>query len=75
MVSHECLIFCGLSSGIVQQSALVDALVNKRIYAAGLDVMSPEPLPIDDILLKLENVGKLAIQCQLPFFIRAVEDC
>lgn len=44
--------------GIVQQEALVDALVNKRIYAAGLDVMSPEPLPIDSILLKLENVGK-----------------
>lgn len=44
--------------GIVQQDALVDALVNKKIYAAGLDVMSPEPLPIESILLKLENVGE-----------------
>lgn len=52
------LIYCGLSVGIVRQEALVDALVNKRIYAAGLDVMSPEPLPVDDILLKLENVGE-----------------
>lgn len=47
-----------LFKGIVQQDALVDALVNKKIYAAGLDVMSPEPLPTDHILLKLENVGK-----------------
>ncbi|KAJ6636655.1 Glyoxylate reductase/hydroxypyruvate reductase [Pseudolycoriella hygida] len=50
-------IFVNVARGdIVHQEALVDALVNKRIYAAGLDVMSPEPLPIDNILLKLENV-------------------
>ncbi|KAG4080725.1 hypothetical protein HA402_013255 [Bradysia odoriphaga] len=42
--------------GIVQQEALIDALANNKIYAAGLDVMSPEPLPIDSVLLKLENV-------------------
>jgi glyoxylate reductase len=40
---------------VVDQEALYDALVSKRIFAAGLDVTSPEPLPIDDPLLKLDN--------------------
>lgn len=40
---------------IVDQSALVDALKSGKIFAAGIDVMSPEPLPSDHELLKLEN--------------------
>lgn len=43
---------------IVDQSALVRALQNNTIFAAGLDVMTPEPLPTDDILLSLPNCGK-----------------
>uniref|UniRef100_A0A034WGL3 Glyoxylate reductase/hydroxypyruvate reductase n=1 Tax=Bactrocera dorsalis TaxID=27457 RepID=A0A034WGL3_BACDO len=41
--------------GIVVQSALVDALKNGEIAAAGLDVMTPEALPADDPLMKLPN--------------------
>jgi len=37
---------------------LVDALRAKRIRGAGLDVMTPEPLPLDHPLLTMENVGK-----------------
>lgn len=33
--------------GLVQQSALIDALKNKKIRGAGLDVATPEPLPAD----------------------------
>lgn len=44
--------------GIVVQSALVDALKSGEIAAAGLDVMTPEPLPADDPLMKLPNCGK-----------------
>ncbi|XP_058450096.1 glyoxylate reductase/hydroxypyruvate reductase-like isoform X2 [Malaya genurostris] len=40
---------------IVDQDALVDALKNGTIFAAGLDVMTPEPLPADSELLKLPN--------------------
>lgn len=40
---------------IVDQEALYDALKSNKIFAAGLDVMSPEPLPSDDKLLTLEN--------------------
>ncbi|PSN52130.1 hypothetical protein C0J52_04322 [Blattella germanica] len=35
------------------------ALEQKKIWAAGLDVMTPEPLPTDSPLLKLPNCGKL----------------
>lgn len=40
---------------IVDQDDLYDALKNNKIFAAGLDVMSPEPLPADHKLLKLDN--------------------
>jgi lactate dehydrogenase-like 2-hydroxyacid dehydrogenase len=41
--------------GIVDQQALYQALSEKRIFAAALDVTDPEPLPIDSPLLNLEN--------------------
>lgn len=40
---------------IVDQSALVDALKSGKIFAAGIDVMTPEPLPHDHELMQLEN--------------------
>lgn len=40
---------------VIDQSALIDALSSARIGGAGLDVCSPEPLPTDSPLLKLEN--------------------
>jgi glyoxylate/hydroxypyruvate reductase len=40
---------------IVDQEALYDALKNNKIFAAGLDVTSPEPLPADHPLMTLEN--------------------
>ena len=41
---------------VVDTDALYDALKEKRIFAAGLDVTEPEPLPADHPLLTLENV-------------------
>jgi glyoxylate reductase len=41
---------------VVDTSALTDALQQRRIYAAGLDVTDPEPLPRDHPLLRLSNV-------------------
>lgn len=40
---------------VVDQDALVDALTNGTIWAAGLDVTTPEPLPNDHPLLHLRN--------------------
>ncbi|CAL1545206.1 unnamed protein product [Lymnaea stagnalis] len=41
--------------GIVNQDDLYKALESGEIGAAGLDVTSPEPLPVDSPLLKLDN--------------------
>ncbi|CAH1155925.1 unnamed protein product [Phaedon cochleariae] len=41
--------------GLVDQDALFRALENKTIWGAGLDVMTPEPLPLDHPLFKLKN--------------------
>lgn len=40
---------------IIDQDALYDALKTKQIFAAGLDVTSPEPLPSSHPLLTLPN--------------------
>lgn len=40
---------------VVDPKALYDALINGTIWAAGLDVTEPEPLPVTDPLLTLEN--------------------
>lgn len=49
-------IFVNASRGdVVDQVALIDALKNKTIAAAGLDVTTPEPLPLDSELLFLDN--------------------
>ncbi|XP_048520260.1 glyoxylate reductase/hydroxypyruvate reductase-like, partial [Dendroctonus ponderosae] len=41
---------------VVDQPALIKALKNGEIFAAGLDVMTPEPLNTDSELLNLPNV-------------------
>jgi phosphoglycerate dehydrogenase-like enzyme len=41
---------------IVVESALLDALKNKQIAGAGLDVFDVEPLPLDHPFRKLDNV-------------------
>jgi glyoxylate/hydroxypyruvate reductase len=40
---------------VVDQEALYDALKNNKIFAAGLDVMTPEPLPSNHPLMTLPN--------------------
>lgn len=41
---------------VVDHIALVQALTERRIAGAGLDVFHTEPLPADDPILKLDNV-------------------
>ena len=49
-------VFINTSRGpVVDQAALYEALKAKQIFAAGLDVTDPEPLPLTSPLLTLEN--------------------
>ncbi len=41
---------------LVDQAALVNTLTERRIAGAGLDVYEVEPLPLNDPLIKLDNV-------------------
>lgn len=51
-------VFVNVARGaLVDQDALIKALSEGTIFSAGLDVVTPEPLPNDHPLLKLPNCG------------------
>lgn len=66
--------------GVVDHDALVDALRNKEIFCAALDVTEPEPLPRDHPLLLLDNVviaphlGSATTKTRHNMAIRTVEN-
>jgi len=55
MKPSACYIGIGRGDTTVQQD-LIDALKNKKIAFAGLDVTTPEPLPADSPLWSMDNV-------------------
>ncbi|XP_050530985.1 glyoxylate reductase/hydroxypyruvate reductase [Daktulosphaira vitifoliae] len=55
MKSNAVLVNIGRGD-LIDQNALIEALKEKRIRGAGLDVMTPEPLPLDSPLMNLDNV-------------------
>lgn len=58
MKSSAILINIGRGA-VVDEDALIGALKNGTIHAAGLDVFTREPLPVDSALLSLPNVVAL----------------
>jgi glyoxylate reductase len=66
---------------IVDQRALYRALVDRKIWAAGLDVFEVEPVPMDEPLLKLDNVvvpphlGSATISTRTKMATLATENC
>jgi len=66
---------------IVDQRALYRALVDHKIWAAGLDVFEVEPVPMDEPLLKLDNVvipphlGSASTATRTKMATMAAENC
>lgn len=65
---------------IVDEAALIEALQNRRIAGAGLDVYDSEPLPVEHPLRRLSNVvmtphlGYVTDSTFRVFFRDTVED-
>lgn len=59
LMKHSAILINTARGGIVDEQALYDALVTKRIWGAGLDVFEQEPVPLDHPLLTLHNVVTL----------------
>ena len=67
-------------AAIVDEQALIDALMNRRIAGAGLDVFSREPLPADAPILRAPNtvltphLGYVTRETYDVYFPHALED-
>jgi glyoxylate reductase len=55
MMKSTAILINSARGPIVDPTALYNALHAGTIWAAGLDVTSPEPIPLDDPLLTLDN--------------------
>lgn len=74
-------IFVNIGRGaVVDEEALINALRNKQIHAAGLDVFAKEPLAGDSALLKLDNVvmlphiGSATVETRYAMAVCAVDN-
>ncbi|MEM6302167.1 MAG: D-glycerate dehydrogenase [Pseudomonadota bacterium] len=56
LMKHDAVLINTSRGGIVDEEALVDALVNGRLGSAALDVFAREPLAADHPLVRLPNV-------------------
>lgn len=65
---------------MVDTGALVEALIERRIAAAGLDVTDPEPMPADHPLVSLPNcfivphIGSATVRTRILMAERAAEN-
>lgn len=56
LMKPSAILINGARGKIIDQNALIDALKNNTIRAAGLDVFEVEPLPAESPLMTLDNV-------------------
>jgi len=56
LMKETAILLNGGRGNAIDTDALYEALKNKKLFGAGLDVTNPEPLPEDHPLWKLDNV-------------------
>ncbi|MSS77737.1 2-hydroxyacid dehydrogenase [Anaerococcus sp. AGMB00486] len=55
-MKNSAIIINTARSGLIREKALLDALINKKIASASIDVFDIEPLPKDHPFTKLDNI-------------------
>jgi len=79
-MKNNAVIVCTARGGIVDETALYEALKEGRLGGAGLDVFEPEPILPDNPLLKLDNVvftphlGTSVYESRVKMVVTAAED-
>lgn len=80
LMKPSAILINGARGKIVDQAALIEALKNKTIRAAGLDVFEVEPLPADSPLIELDNVvltphiGSATYETRYDMVVTAVDN-
>lgn len=80
LMKDSAIFINGSRGGTVVESELIEALQNKTIKAAGLDVYTNEPVEKDNPLLKMEHVvtlphiGSSTLETELAMSMHAVDD-
>jgi D-3-phosphoglycerate dehydrogenase / 2-oxoglutarate reductase len=79
-MKHGAVLINTARGGIVEEDALVAALVSGRVGAAGLDVLEDEPPPPDHPLIKFDQVvltphiAALTAECSLRMALSSVQN-
>lgn len=80
LMKKSAIFINGSRGKVIDEAALIDALTNKTILAAGLDVFEVEPLPADSPLCQLDNavllphIGSATTETRLKMAICAVDN-
>jgi D-3-phosphoglycerate dehydrogenase len=81
LMKQNAVLLCTARGGLIDETALAEALTSGRLKAAGLDVFAIEPPPKAHLLLKLDNVvlsphsAALTEECAERMAVISAQNC